>query len=83
MPMSREEIKTKLEAILRDVFGDPALAITEATTASDVSDWDSLNHINIIVAVEEAFGIRFATREVYVANNVGEFVNLIAKKLQP
>ncbi len=81
--MTREEIKTKLAAILREVFDNTALVITEATTASDVPDWDSLNHINIIVAVEEAFRIRFATREVYVANTVGEFVDLIAKKLRP
>ncbi len=79
--MSRDEVYEKLTAVFRKVFDDPGLTIADDTTARDVEEWDSLNHINLIVAAEKAFSVQFTTREVKSLGNVGEFVDLIQRKL--
>lgn len=79
--MTRSDIQSKLQTILREVFDNQSIVIRDDMTAADMSEWDSLNHINLIVAVEKEFGIKFTTREVYVANTVGEFTDLLARKL--
>jgi acyl carrier protein len=78
--MQNEEIKSRLTPIFRDVFGDDALVVSEALTAEDVPAWDSLSHLNMIVAVEKAFGIRFSVRDVRSLKNVGELIELVKKK---
>ena len=75
------EIKSRLESVFRDLFDNPRLTLTRETTAADVEDWDSLNHVNLIVAIEKVFKIRFTTAEVSGLENVGELMDLIAKKL--
>jgi acyl carrier protein len=70
----------RLTEIFRMVFDDPALTISRSTTADDVEDWDSLTHINLIVAVEREFGIRFTTAQVTGMKDVGDLMDLIAKK---
>ena len=77
--MTHEEIHQKLTSVFRDVFDDDGLEITEATTAADVPEWDSLTHINLIVAAEKAFRVKFTTKEVKALANVGDFMSLIAK----
>ena len=74
---------TKLYEVFRDVFDDASLTVTEATTARDVPGWDSLNHVNLIVAVEAAFGIKFTTREATTLANVGELYQLVERKKVP
>lgn len=78
--MTRDEIHNKLTAIFRDIFEDDQLTINEETTADDVEGWDSLTHVNLLVAVEKGFGIRMSTREVKSMRNVGDFLNLISQK---
>lgn len=78
--MDRETLKQQLDAVFRDVFDDSSLEIRDDMTAAGVEGWDSLSHINLIVAVEKEFRIRFTTAEVRGLNNVGDFVALIAKK---
>ena len=73
-------IKEKLETIFRDVFDDEEIEIYEEMTADDVEDWDSLIHIQLIVAVEKAFSVKFQTAEVISLNNVGEFMELLKEK---
>ena len=80
--MNRAEISQKLEQILRNVFENDSIAIRDNLSASDIEGWDSLNHINLIVALEKEFNIRFTTREVYAAENVGEFIDMLEKKLR-
>ncbi|HEY8074879.1 MAG TPA: acyl carrier protein [Labilithrix sp.] len=75
------DLWTKLHAVFRDVFDDDALTVTAQTTARDVPGWDSLNHVNLIVAVEKAFGIKLTTREATTLANVGELATLVEKKL--
>ena len=72
--MSREEIYEKLNGVFQDVFDDDSL------TVDDIEDWDSLEHINLIVAVENAFGIKFNMGEVNTMKNVGEMVDLIESR---
>lgn len=79
--MEMNEIKSKLTEIFRSTFEDDALEITDTLTASDVPAWDSLSHINLILAVEKGFGIRLTTREARTMKNVGEFIELIKAKV--
>lgn len=78
--MNREEIYERLNEVFRDVFDDEDITVTDATTANDIEDWDSLEHINLIVAVEKAFQIKFNMGEVNHLKNVGEMVDLIIAK---
>lgn len=78
--MGDEKIRTKLNEVFRDVFDDDALTVGDTTTASDVEGWDSLAHVNLIVAVERAFGVSFTTKEIGGLANVGDFVRLIETK---
>lgn len=80
--MTPVEIHQKLTSIFRDVFDNPALEISDSTTAADVEDWDSLTHINLIVAAEKVFSVSFTTKEVKALNNVGDFIHLIARHVK-
>lgn len=73
--------KEKLQEIFRDVFDDEEIEITEATTADDIEEWDSLTHIQLIVAIEQAFGFKFTIVETMKLKNVGELISLIDSKL--
>ena len=72
----------KLNAIFCEVFDDEALVITPAMTANDVDGWDSLSHVNLIVAIEGRFNIRFSQKELLTFKNVGDLLNCIEKKIQ-
>lgn len=78
--MSSTEIYQRLTGIFRTTFDDDTLTISPTTSAKDVDGWDSFNHINIVVATEQAFGIKFTTAEIQVLKNIGDFVALIEKK---
>ena len=78
--MTHEEVHKALTAVFRDVFDDPSLEISDSTTADDIDDWDSVNHITLIAAVETQFGISLSTREVKNLANVGDFMKLIESK---
>ena len=75
--MTEIEILAKLTGIFRDVFDDETLVARPEMTAHEVDRWDSLSHIDMILLVEEAFGIRFRTREIADLMNVGDLVRLI------
>ena len=81
MIMNREEVLNKLTEVFQDVFDDETIVITDETTADDIEDWDSLEHINLIVAVEQAFSIKFNMNEVTSMKNVGEMVDIILSRL--
>jgi acyl carrier protein len=75
--MTREEVFLKLNEVFRDVFDDEGITVNDLTTADDIEDWDSLEHINLVVAVEKKFNIRFNMGEVNKFKNVGEMVDII------
>jgi acyl carrier protein len=68
--------------VIRDVLDAPDAAIDVNTTAADIDGWDSFNHINIVLAVEARFRIKIHTAEVEELKNVGEFVELVDRKLR-
>jgi acyl carrier protein len=78
--MQQQEIYTRLTEIFRDVFDDETLVATPELTANDVKDWDSVNHITLVVAIEQEFGIKFKTAELEKMKNVGQMVEQIEKK---
>lgn len=75
--MSRDEIFEQLNEVFRDVFDDESITVTDETTADDIEDWDSLEHINLLAAVEQQFGVKFNMGQIVTLKNVGEMVNLI------
>ncbi len=79
--MEREEVFEKLNEVFCDVFDDDTIEINDDTTADDIEDWDSLEHINLVVAVEKAFDIKFNMGEVNTMKNVGEMVDLILARI--
>ena len=79
--MSREEVFERLNEVLRDVFDDETITVDENTTANDIEDWDSLEHINLMAAVESEFGIKFSMGQVVTMKNVGEMADIILQKL--
>lgn len=80
--MSRAEIYERLNEVFQDVFDDEDITVNDATTADDIEDWDSLEHINLIVAVENAFGMKFNMGEVNTMKNVGEMVDIIMNRIK-
>lgn len=79
--MQQQEIYKRLTGILQDVFDDDTLVATPELTAHDVKDWDSVNHITLVVAIEEEFHIKFKTAELEKMKNVGQMVEHIESKL--
>lgn len=81
MIMRKEEVFEKLNEVFRDVFDDEDIMVTEATTADDIEDWDSLEHINLLAAVEQEFGMKFNMGQVVSMKNVGEMAEIIMSKI--
>lgn len=79
--MTEREIYVKLQEIFRDIFDDESIIITSRTTADDIEEWDSIEHINLIGAVEDEFGIKFKMREVSGMKNVGEMAEIIKSRV--
>jgi acyl carrier protein len=71
----------KLAPIFHDIFDDDTIVPMPQMTAEDVEEWDSLAHIRLMVAIERAFGIKFATSEMNSYANVGELVAAIDSKV--
>ena len=78
--MTEQEILAALTQVFRDVFDDDDITLSAETTAEDIPGWDSQAHVNLVVAAETRFGIRFRTAELESLHNVGDFVQLIAAK---
>ncbi len=75
--MTREEIFGELNEVFRDVFDDESITVPDETTADDIEDWDSLEHINLLAAVEQQFDVKFNMGQIVTLKNVGEMVDLI------
>ena len=79
--MERSEIFEKLDEIFIDVLDLDECNLTDDTSADDIEEWDSLSHIQLIVAIEKAFKIKFTSLEIMKWTNVGEMVNSMEEKL--
>jgi acyl carrier protein len=78
-----DEIYKKMTEIFRDVFDDDTLVVTPDMTADDVAEWDSLNHIRLILTVQKAFEVKFSAAQTAGLKNVGELVELVQTKMAP
>lgn len=78
--MERNEIFKQLNEIFMDILDLDECDLTDSTSADDIEEWDSLSHIQLIVAIEKAFGIKFTSQEIMKWNNVGEMVESIIQK---
>ena len=79
--MTREEVYEQLNEVFRDVFDDDSITVNDATTSNDIEEWDSLEHINLIAAVEQEFGMRFSMGQDVSTKNVGEMVDIILSQV--
>lgn len=79
--MTREEVFTKLNEVFRDVLDDETICVNENTTSADIEDWDSLEHINLLAAVEQEFGMKFNMGQVVSMKNVGEMADIIMSQV--
>ena len=77
--MNRTEIMAKLNEIFCDVFDDEDIVLSDDTTADDIEDWDSLEQINLLVAIEKQFSIKFSLADVADLENVGAMADLVEK----
>lgn len=75
--MTREEVFERLNKVFREVFDDDDIVVVEETTSDDIEDWDSFEHINLVVAVEEEFSFKIPMGKVVTMKNVGEMVDII------
>jgi acyl carrier protein len=81
-----DDIRASLQEIFRQIFDDPGIVLCDEMTAADVDGWDSVTHIDLLIAVERALGIRFATAEMSRLKepdqNIGTFLELIHRKIE-
>ena len=79
--MTQEDILSKVQNIFRDVLDEENISLTSQTTANDIEEWDSLTHIQLVVAIEKSFKLKFTSKEILPWKNVGEMVETIHAKL--
>lgn len=75
------EMGNRLNLVFREVFDDDEIHVTPEMTADDIDGWDSLSHVNLILAIESTFGIRFSQKELLKFNNVGDLMRAINSKI--
>ena len=76
----QNNINERLNEVFQNVFDDEEITVDRDTTADDIDDWDSLEHIRLIAAVEREFGVKFSMKEVSAMKNVGEMIDIIAER---
>ena len=79
--MERSDILKRVEEIFREELEQEDLVLNDETTADDVDAWDSLSHVQLVAAMEEAFSIEFKSREILSWDNVGDLIDSIEKKV--
>jgi acyl carrier protein len=79
--MSQDAILSRVNEIFRSVFDDPNLTVSLSTTAKDVSGWDSIVHITLVIEIERQFDVKFGMAEIERLRNVGDLVGVLAEKL--
>jgi len=80
------DVRAELQEIFRQVFDDPTIVLRDDMTATNVEGWDSMAHIDLLIAIERALGVKFATAEMsrlkQPDQNIGSLIRLIESKLQ-
>jgi len=78
--MDKNQILEEVQEIFREVLDNEEIVLANETTADDIEEWDSLTHIQLIVAIEKHFKIKFTSKEILSWQNVGEMIDCIASK---
>ena len=78
--MEKIEVLNKVQDIFRDVLDNEEIVLNMEMSASDIEEYDSLAHIQLVVAIEKAFGIKFTSSEIVEWKKIGDMVNCIASK---
>lgn len=78
--MEKNQILEEVQEIFRDVLDNEEIVLNENTVADDIEEWDSLSHIQLVVAVEKHFNIKFSSKEILSWRNVGEMIDFIRNK---
>ena len=78
--MEKEKILSEIQTVFRDVLNNEYIVLEATTTASDVEGWDSLTYIQLIVAIEKHFKIKFTSKEIFFWKNIGEMIDNIQNK---
>ncbi|MEG2660477.1 MAG: acyl carrier protein [Oscillospiraceae bacterium] len=77
--MNKQDILAAVEEIFRDNFDDDTLSLTRETCADDIEDWDSLEQINLLTAIEKKFSLKFKLDDVRGLKNVGDLLDLVER----
>ncbi len=80
--MDQREVFDRLNRVFREVFDDETIRVTPKTTADDIDDWDSLEHITLISAVEREFRMKFKMGEISSMKNVGEMARIVTERMK-
>jgi len=80
--MTREEVFNGVQDIFRDIFDEDDMVINNTTSSDEIDDWDSLNHINLVSAIEKEFKIKFALGELMALKDVSDMIDLMMEKLK-
>jgi len=79
--MTKNELMEKLQKIFQDVMDNEDIVLSDTTNSEDIEEWDSLSHIQLVVAIEKAFGIKLAAKEIVSWKNVGEMSDALLMKV--
>ncbi|MCI2088597.1 MAG: acyl carrier protein [Prevotella sp.] len=79
--MTKAELMEKLQELMRDVFDNDEIEIDEDTTAEDIEEWDSLTNIQLVDAIEKAFGLKLTSKEIVSWDDVGEMADALLNKI--
>lgn len=75
--MERNDVLARVQDIFRDVLENDDIVLSDGTTADDIDEWDSLSHIQLIVAIEKSFRIKFTSKEILSWKNIGELIDTV------
>jgi acyl carrier protein len=78
--MDRSEVLQKINEVFIDNLDNDDIVLTESSTADDIEEWDSLTHVQLVVAVEKKFKLRFNAKEIQSWKNIGEMIDSIITK---
>lgn len=78
--MERADILSRVQEIFRDTLDNEEIILTDTTTANDIEEWDSLSHIQLIVAIEKEFKTKFTSKEILSWKNIGELIDSILSR---
>jgi acyl carrier protein len=80
--MTREDIRILIRNIVADLLDNPSVVLTDSTAAADLVDWDSINHVRLLISLEQELGFRFTNEEAEGLSNFGDLFDLVQRKLE-